>query len=283
MHPPISADLLTIQDIPDGFQNFRVVFGPSPLTHGSSLSSMSSCRHASSKVGALYAYLLKNYFCRAIRFFSNGGPDAKAAAIGIPTVFPVTLSAGSALSYFSTGSGICSRLLAICGSRSLISSSDLITALTLEELNVVDNVSKDLTFKPNEYLLLEGDLMNRIVSCTLTNRQIYTVSPTDFLNQIARVFTNVYNIKRGAMIRALAVLAERLRCCPGSVAESNYDERFIRQDMKRQIVKEGGGVQELRSLNRRAYGTMGKFMVVDAEIMDFILETEEEEEEVEKL
>lgn len=76
------------------------------------------------------------------------------------------------------------------------------------------------------------------------------------------------------MIRALPVLAERLSRCPESVVESNHDERAIRQDFKRQIAEKRCGIQEVRSLNRRSRGAMVKSMVIDAEIMVFILETE---------
>ncbi|KAF7931819.1 uncharacterized protein EAE98_004555 [Botrytis deweyae] len=85
------------------------------------------------------------------------------------------------------------------------------------------------------------------------------------------------------MIRALAVLAERLGRCSGSVVESNYNEWVIRQDLKRQIAEKGSGIQELRRLDRRSHGAMVKLMLIDAEIMDFILEMEEGKEEVERL
>ncbi|TGO38491.1 hypothetical protein BHYA_0074g00300 [Botrytis hyacinthi] len=98
-------------------------------------------------------------------------------------------------------------------------------------------------------------------------------NPTDILNQTARVFTNAHNIKRDTIVGALAALAERLRRCPGSVVESNYDERVIRQDLKRRIAEKEAGIQEVRSLNRRSHGAMVKSMVIGAEIMDFILET----------
>ncbi|KAF7921416.1 hypothetical protein BELL_0086g00280 [Botrytis elliptica] len=85
------------------------------------------------------------------------------------------------------------------------------------------------------------------------------------------------------MIRALAVLAERLGRCSGSVVESNYNEWVIRQDLKRQIAEKGSGIQELRRLDRRSHGAMVKLMLIDVEIMDFILEMEEGKEEVERL
>ncbi|TGO64808.1 hypothetical protein BCON_0005g00040 [Botryotinia convoluta] len=68
-----------------------------------------------------------------------------------------------------------------------------------------------------------------------------TKQKTSLLLRGARVFTNVYSTKRSAMIGALAVLAEKLRRCSGSVMESNYDEWVIRQDLKRQIVEKGSG------------------------------------------
>ncbi|TGO82625.1 hypothetical protein BPOR_0790g00060 [Botrytis porri] len=86
------------------------------------------------------------------------------------------------------------------------------------------------------------DLTNSIVSSTSTCRQNYT---TDSLNQKARILTNVYSIKRNAMIGTLAVLPEKLRRCPESVMESNYDEWVIRQDLKRQIGEKRSGIQEI--------------------------------------
>ena len=125
MHPPILTDPFTTQDISDGCQNLKFIFGPSPSIHGFSLSRISSCGHASTNVGALFAYSLKDSFCWVIRFYSNGVTSTKAAAIVVLMsllVFPATLS---------TSPAGC-RLLAACRSRSLTSCSDLIVALISE-------------------------------------------------------------------------------------------------------------------------------------------------------
>ncbi|KAF7901207.1 hypothetical protein EAF00_003428 [Botryotinia globosa] len=142
---------------------------------------------------------------------------------------------------------------------------------------------EDLTTLQRRYSFDLRDFVDRIVPSTLTNRRINTVNPRDIFKQTARIFIKDYAIKRSSMIGALAALVERLSHCPESVPESNYYEQIIRRDLKRQIAEKGSGIQEVRSFNRRSYGAMVKSMVIDAEIMDLILETEEGKKEVEKL
>ncbi|KAF5874358.1 uncharacterized protein Bfra_004364 [Botrytis fragariae] len=99
-----------------------------------------------------------------------------------------------------------------------------------------------------------------MVSSAFTKRKIDT---TDSLNQKAHIFNDDYKVKRSAMIGALEILADE-------------------QDLKRQIAEKGSGIQETQSLNRGSYDAMGKLMVIDTEIMEFLLEAEEGEEKVEK-
>ncbi|KAF7944572.1 uncharacterized protein EAE97_005205 [Botrytis byssoidea] len=134
--------------------------------------------------------------------------------------------------------------------------------------------AEDLTTTERRCTFGLRDFKGRIVPSTLTDKQIDTARPTDISNKTARISTNDW---------ALAAFVERLRRCPGSVAEPNYDERIIRRDLKRQIAEKGSGIQEVQSLSRRSHSAMVKSMVIDTEIMDFILETEEGKKEVERL